>query len=207
MKMIISDHIRIFLAIKNNNMKLPKNFEIKIYGLYGRLVNEEDAEFIVKLRTDPMLGKFIHATSPDIFKQKEWIREYQKRESLGLEYYFIFYKDGVPFGVNRLYHMEKEDRFTSGSWICLPNTDTTDVVASSLIPRIIAFEMLDKIMEFGVEGCHEDNKKVIKFNQMIGMKIKGTRVEEKGKYYTFNMTKEDFYKSKERLEKLLNLNS
>lgn len=185
--------------------KLSAKFELYKYGLYVRLVNEDDAEFIVKLRTDPMLGRFIHATSPDINQQKEWIKEYKKRESKGIEYYFIFYKDGEPFGVNRLYHME-DDRFTSGSWVCIPNTKTEDVVASSLIPRIIAFEMLNKKMEFGVEGCHEDNKKVMKFNKMIGLKIKGTRMEGNDKFYTFNLTKEDFYKSKEKLEKLLNLN-
>lgn len=186
--------------------KLPENFQLEKYGVSVRLVNEDDAEFIVKLRTDPVLGKYIHATSPDIEQQRAWIRAYKKRESEGLEYYFIFYKNGKPFGVNRLYHMEEADKFTSGSWICLPDTEMEAVVASSLIPRIIAFEMLDKQMEFGVEGCHEDNKKVIKFNLMVGLKIKGTRIEETGKYYTFNLTKDDFYKNKEKLEKLLNLN-
>lgn len=187
-------------------MNLPSDFTFEKYGLQLRFVNENDAEFIVKLRTNPKLGRFIHSTSSDIELQKKWIREYKQRESEGKDYYFIFFKGGQPVGLNRLYHIE-EDRFTSGSWICLPNTETACVVASSLIPRIIAFEILGKQMEFGVEGCHEDNKKVIKFNQMIGLKIKGTRMEEKGKYYTFNLTKEDFYKSKERLEKLLNLNS
>lgn len=185
--------------------KLPDNFEIEQYGVKVRLVNEDDAEFIVRLRTDPSLGRFIHDTSSDVDLQVEWIHAYKEREAEGLEYYFIFYKDGKPFGVNRLYHMEREDRFTSGSWICLPGTDMNSVVASSLIPRIIAFEVLGREMEFGVEGCHEDNKKVIKFNEMVGLKIKGTRMDAKGKYYTFNLLKEDFYKNKQRLEKLLNL--
>lgn len=187
--------------------KLPENFTWNKYGIFVRLVDEHDSEFIVKLRTDPLLGKFIHDTSSDVSKQEEWIREYKKREKEGLEYYFIFYKDGKPFGVNRLYHMENEKRFTSGSWICLPDTSTEDVVASSLIPRIIAFEILGREMEFGVEGCHEDNKKVMKFNKMIGLKIKGTRKDEKGLYYTFNLTKEDFYKNKNKLELLLDLNN
>ena len=186
-------------------IKLNRDFTYEKYGVQLRLVNEEDAAFIVNLRTDPQLGRYIHSTSSDVELQKAWIRTYKEREAAGLEYYFIFYKDGKPFGVNRLYHMEEVNRFTSGSWICLPYTDTNLVVASSLIPRIIAFEMLGREMEFGVEGCHEDNKKVIKFNLMVGMKIKGTRVEEKGKYYTFNLVKDDFYKSMYKLEKLLNL--
>ena len=76
--------------------KLPENFQIEKYGLSVRLVNEDDAELIIKLRTDPVLGKYIHATSPDIEQQRAWIRAYKKRESEGLEYYFIFYKDGKP---------------------------------------------------------------------------------------------------------------
>jgi hypothetical protein len=31
--------------------KLPLNFELDCYGLHARLIKEEDAEFIVKLRT------------------------------------------------------------------------------------------------------------------------------------------------------------
>lgn len=185
--------------------KLPADFTLDKYGLHVRLVNEDDAEFIVRLRTDEKLGKYIHSTSPDIEQQKNWIREYKKREAEGLDYYFVFYKDGVPFAVNRLYHMENPAHFTSGSWICLPGYPTEVVVATSLIPRIIAFELLDKEMEFGVEGCHEDNKKVVKFNLMIGMHIKGKIKDVKGMYVTFDMPKEDFYAKLPKLEKLLNL--
>lgn len=185
--------------------KLDKNFSMDKYGLHVRLVEEGDAAFIVKLRTDERVGKFIHATSPDVEKQKEWIRTYKEREAEGLEYYFIFFKNDEPFAVNRLYHMENPARFTSGSWIVEPGYSTEDVVATSLIPRIIAFEQLGREMEFGVEGCHEDNKKVIKFNLMVGMHIKGTRTEESGLFYTFDMPKEDFYAKLPKLERLLNL--
>lgn len=186
-------------------LTLPPNFTLYKYGLHVRLVNEGDAEFIIRLRTDEKLSKFIHQTSSDVEQQKEWIKNYKLREAEGLEYYFIFYKGGVPFAVNRLYHMENPDCFTSGSWICLPGYSTEDVVASSLIPRIVAFELLGRKIEFGVEGCHEDNKKVIKFNLMIGMHIKGKIPDVKGMYYTFDMPKEDFYARLPSLEKLLNL--
>ena len=73
--------------------KLPKGFTLDKYGLHVRLVNEDDAAFIVKLRTDERLGQFIHATSPDVEQQKAWIRKYKEREAEGLEYYFIFYKE------------------------------------------------------------------------------------------------------------------
>lgn len=183
-------------------MKLPSNFTFEKYGLFSRLVNEDDAEFIVKLRTNPKLGRFIHSTSSDINKQYEWIREYKKRELDGLEYYFIFYKDGKPVGLNRIYRLE-EDRFTSGSWVFEPNESFENAIASALIVRTIAFDLLGKELEFGVEGCHVDNKQVIKFNLMIGLKIKGKRIEDGEEYYTFNLTKADFEIRKPKIERLI----
>ena len=101
-------------------MKLDSDFTYEKYGLQLRFVNEDDAEFIIKLRTDPKLGKFIHSTSSDIEEQKKWIRAYKKREQAGTDYYFIFFKDGVPVGLNRLYWI-KEDSYTSGSWVFSPD--------------------------------------------------------------------------------------
>ena len=72
-------------------MKLDSDFTYEKYGLQLRFVNEDDAEFIIKLRTDPKLGKFIHSTSSDIEEQKKWIRAYKKREQAGTDYYFIFF--------------------------------------------------------------------------------------------------------------------
>ncbi|MCK9617645.1 MAG: GNAT family N-acetyltransferase [Lentimicrobiaceae bacterium] len=183
-------------------MNLPSDFTFEKYGLQLRFVNENDAEFIVKLRTNPKLGRFIHSTSSDIELQKKWIRDYKQRESEGKDYYFIFFKGGQPVGLNRIYHIE-EDRFTSGSWVFEQNAAFECSIASALIVRIIAFDILGKEIEFGVEGCHVDNKKVIKFNLMIGLKIKGTRIEENGEYYTFNLTKQDFEKNKPKIERLI----
>ena len=67
-------------------IKLPSDFETDRYGLHVRLVREEDAEFIVKLRTDPKLGRYIHATDNNVEKQRKWIRDYKKRENDGIQY-------------------------------------------------------------------------------------------------------------------------
>ena len=89
--------------------KLPEKFELDRYGLHVRLVREGDAEFIVRLRTDELLGRYIHATANDVEKQREWIKEYQKREASGKEYYFIFETSaGNPLGVYRLYEITEE---------------------------------------------------------------------------------------------------
>jgi len=183
-------------------MKLPSNFSIEKYGLKVRLVNENDAKFIVDLRTHPKLSRFIHYTVPDINKQIEWIKAYKSREEEGNEYYFIFSIGNKPVGLNRIYNIE-EERFTSGSWVFDPDTPFEGSVASALITRIIAFELLGKEMENSYDGCHIENKKVLKFNLMLGMKITGTREETMGTYYTFSLVKLDFDIKKAIIEKLI----
>ncbi len=75
--------------MKRNATQLPSNFELEKYGLHVRLVREEDAEFILQLRTDPLLSRFLHATKNNLQKQKEWIRDYKLREAKGEDYYFF----------------------------------------------------------------------------------------------------------------------
>ena len=54
-------------------MILPPNFTIEKYGLTARFVEETDAEFIIKLRTDKSLSMYIHSTDSNVDNQKEWI--------------------------------------------------------------------------------------------------------------------------------------
>ena len=69
--------------------KLPENFELDRYGLHVRLVREEDAEFIVKLRTNEHNSRYIHDTVADVEQQKVWLRAYKQRELEGKEYYLL----------------------------------------------------------------------------------------------------------------------
>jgi len=183
-------------------MKLLSNFNIVKYGLKVRLVNENDAKFIVQLRTNPKLSRYIHPTGSDINKQIEWIKAYKLREEKGNEFYFVFSIGNKPVGLNRIYNIEEES-FTSGSWVFDPAAPFESSVASALITRTIAFELLGKEIENSFDGCHIENKKVLKFNLMLGMKITGTRTEVMGTYYTFSLTKSDFYINKPKIERLI----
>jgi hypothetical protein len=186
-------------------MVLPIDFTFEKYGLKLRFVNENDADFIIRLRTNPKLNRFLHPTSPDIEKQKEWISDYKLREKKGTDYYFIFFFNGQPIGLNRIYNIE-ENSFTSGSWIFDPDGPIESSIASALISRIIAFDILEKEIEYSNDGCHIDNKKVLRFNLMLGLIITGTRNDSLGTFYTFSMSKSDFYKNKPIIEKLIGYN-
>ena len=63
--------------------------KIEKYGLKARLVEEQDAAFILSLRTDPKLSRFLHPTENDEEKQRAYIRGYKEREKQGKDYYFI----------------------------------------------------------------------------------------------------------------------
>ena len=117
------------------------------YGLQVRFVEEEDAGFIVSLRTNPRLNKHIHATSPDIEQQKQWIRDYKLREEQGLDYYFIFSINGQPQGLARIYDIT-EDTFTQGSWIFSPEAVLGSAVLGNIISSEIGFEFLEKKIEY-----------------------------------------------------------
>lgn len=179
--------------------KLSKDFTLSRYGLNVRFVNEEDAEFIVKLRTDEKLGRYLHQTSPDISQQKEWIQSYKKREANGTDYYFMFLDhQGTRLGVCRIYNIH-ERSCTGGSWAFTPGSPTELVVASSLITRDIMFEIL-KLEEDNFD-VRKENKKVLKFHKMSGSEVVGETELD----YLFRITPERYYPKREYLINLLNL--
>lgn len=181
---------------------LPPDFTMEKYGLFARFVNEEDAGFIVALRTDDKLSRFIHSTDKDVNKQIEWIRNYKIRERKGEDYYFIFYKDGVRVGVNRMYCIHGTT-FTTGSWVFSPEASSDCCIAASVMVRELAFEQMAMELEDGWDGVHVDNRKVIKFNKMVGLKETRRFMDVKGEYIAMQLTKEDFEKNKPKLLKYI----
>ena len=120
---------------------LPENYLIERYGITARLVNEEDAEFIVNLRTDTQKGQFLGATDVNVEKQRNWISEYKRREREGKEYYFMFEKpNGERLGVSRIYEI-KEDTFTTGSWVFKKDAPFGAAFLGDIICHEIAFDL------------------------------------------------------------------
>jgi hypothetical protein len=121
---------------------LDNNFTLERYGLHVRFVEESDAEFIIELRTNPNLSKYIHETTPDIELQRTWIQNYKTRQHKGEDFYFMFEKPiGTRLGVCRIYDI-KEDSFTMGSWIFLRQSPVGSSILADIITREIAFKLL-----------------------------------------------------------------
>lgn len=181
--------------------KLEINFTLERYGLYVRLVSEDDAAFINTLRQDLKLSRFISPTEDNIDKQKEWICNYKQREKIGEDYYFIYYHNGKPIGVNRIYDI-KDNTFIHGSWIFIPDTLPYCSLAAAVIAREIAFYNLGLEIEIDTAGIHVDNIGVLQFAQYMGEEFTGSYISSLGEFRTGILTKESFESNKNKIIKL-----
>ena len=134
-----------------------------------RLIELEDAEFVLSLRLDPRYNTFISDVRDDIEAQKKWIKDYKVQEAEGKQYYFIIEtKDGVPCGTVRIYDLRK-DSFSWGSWILNENKTRYAAVESALLVYQFGFEKLKYLK------CHfevmKGNQKVIDFHTKFGAEI------------------------------------
>ena len=180
-------------------IKLPSNFELDKYGIHARLVREEDAEFIVRLRTDPQLARYLMHTDNDVSKQVNWIREYKKRETAGVEYYFIFFLNDKPIVLTRLHSIDWIHlTFTSGSWIGVPGGDYEAVMTCSVITEEIAYDTLGLLVNY--YDVRKGNKQVLNFHRNI---MKVYQYGETELDYLFMSTPET--RKNGRLKKLLGI--
>lgn len=166
---------------------------ISKYGIFLHLVEESDAEFILALRTNPKLNKYISSTSPDILDQQKWIEYYKIKEKQGLEYYYIA-KDqlGNKYGTIRLYNFD-ENSFELGSWIFMPNSPLGMPVKTHMIGLETGFDALKA--EYCRITIRKKNIKVInyleEFNPVINFE------DDLDLYYI--LSKENFYVRKKKL--------
>lgn len=164
-----------------------------------RLVEIEDAEFIVSLRTDEKKSQFLSKTRSSVEKQVEWIEHYKEREREGLEYYFIVEDSfGQRVGTYRLYDI-KSHSATPGSWIMIDGVELPVTIESVLLMYAFVFESLNKHKI--IFDVMKGNKRVIRFHQGYGSVF--THENEEFKYFEF--TSEQFPKMKAKLGKYIGL--
>lgn len=184
---------------KSGLIQLDGDFFINRYGLFARLVNESDVDFILSLRTDKELTKYIHPTEESRENQLNWIKNYKLREAEGREYYFIFFYNGEPVGLNRVYN-RSELYATSGSWLCKPGIEDWIPIAINFTFNDILFEILD--IKLVVCDVRINNKKVNKYHVLIGdQKIYQSDIDNF--YYR---TVDTFVPKRDKFVKLYHLN-
>jgi hypothetical protein len=166
------------------------------YNIVLELVTEEDAQFIIDLRSGRR-STHISYTEPDVLKQISWIKQYKIREQNNLEYYFIVKDlDGNKWGTTRLYNFSN-DNFEVGSWVFLDDSPAGIAIKGDIATREIAFEQL------GFNTCkfdvRKENKTVLKYHYGYKPLLVG---EDELNFY-FELNKQDFYKQRDKLIKIL----
>jgi RimJ/RimL family protein N-acetyltransferase len=137
-----------------------------------RLVEVEDAAFVISLRTDNTLNRFLSPVDNSIEQQREWIQRYKIRELAGTEFYFIIASATArkPVGTIRLYDFVG-DSFCWGSWIVKPEAPVGAAVQAALIVNNLGYNVL------GFSKCHLDvrknNTRVIQFHMSWGARKVG----------------------------------
>lgn len=151
--------------------------------IFGKLINlkpvrVEDAEFILELRQDENLNRYISSTSPSLQNQREWIKNYLERENEGKEFYFIVEdKNFNPCGTVRLYNIQDKEA-TWGSFML-----------NSSRPEGASYEVIELSLNFGFEKLNlekilldvrKDNSKAIHIYEKFGFSRVG---EDELNYY------------------------
>lgn len=138
---------------------------MKIIGknIHMRLVELDDAPFIVSLRVDRK-NRFL--SKVDVDSQRLWLTEYKTRMAVGTEFYFIICtNNNEPCGTVRVYDF-RDNSFCWGSWLLNSNAPTTAGIESALLVYEFAFYNLK------FNHCHFDvrldNVKVRAFHERFG---------------------------------------
>lgn len=176
-------------------MERKMNLDSKTIRL--RLIEENDANFVLTLRLDSNYNQFLSAVTPDLDSQIAWIKKYKEDENAGKQFYFIIEKlDGTPCGTVRLYDFT-EDSFCWGSWILNENKTRFSALESAFLVYQFAFD------ELGFTKCHFDvrkgNEKVISFHEKMGAEKTGETELD----FLFEITKEAVNIQRDKLKSKL----
>ena len=148
-----------------------------------RPVVEADAEFIVQLRNQARAKGCINDTSLDVEKQRQWIRDYLKREN---EHYWIMETlEHVPVATTSLYNYDAErQQIETGRWVRTVNAPEANI-QNTLAGRIQTNDFVFKTL--GIKRLVFDvvstNKPVIKYHRLCGAIETGLK---KGKFIIQN---------------------
>jgi hypothetical protein len=171
--------------------------EILLKDFKLRLVNVNDAEFIVSLRTDSSLSKHLHATSPDVSLQEDWIRQYKIRESKKEEYYFLAESyDEEKLGTTRLYNFSGSS-FELGSWVFKKGLNEAIPILADLTTRDFAYETLGfQVCKFNVR---KENKTVVRYHKLFTPELDD---EDELNYY-FKLDYQTYLDKREKIKKMI----
>lgn len=156
------------------------------YNVHSRFVEIADAPFILSLRIDERLGRFLSATSIDVSKQEKWLELYKERENRNEEFYFIFESiNGYKYGLSRIYNID-ESSFEIGSWLFAHDAPEGLSILADLATRDYAFQT------FNFEYCRFEVRKANKTVSNYHRRFKPDLIGEDSENYYFKLSRETY---------------
>ncbi len=167
---------------------------IKGKSILLRDVEKSDAEFILNLRLDNTLNKYISKVENSLEKQISYLEQYKVKDN---EWYFIIQsKNGEHYGTVRIYDIIDKS-FSWGSWILKKDTPINVSIESALLIYEYGFNIL------GFEKSHfqvfKENKSVVRFHKNFGAVI----TKESDDEYFFEILKEQYFETKKKYAKYI----
>ena len=161
-----------------------------------RTAEPEDAEFILSLRCDPELGKYLKQTDPSVEKQRKWIA---KKKIESNDYHLIIEnKSNESLGVIAIYEKSniKWDTgdFDWGRWLISRKAPITTAFESTVILYNFAFFYLN--LHRALFEVRKNNKKLIAYHHSYGANI----VSTDDVYVWFEFTVNPFLNNKKMME-------
>jgi RimJ/RimL family protein N-acetyltransferase len=162
--------------------------------IFLREVIIEDAELILKLRSDPQKNKHISATDGSLDKQRDYITRYKKSET---DYYFIISDwERRALGTIRIYDI-CGDSFCWGSWVLSSEAPLNTAIESALLVYDFAFFSLHyPKSHFDVR---KENARVIDFHKRFGASV----VSEDEQNLYFEYSRESYLSIREKYRRFL----
>lgn len=164
-----------------------------------RLVGVNDAEYILKLRLHPELGRYLTPTDPSLEKQIQWLSEYKLRERAGTEYFYIIQNGATRCGGIRI--LMESDYFEPASVILDANKTPTASTEAMLFVYQLGFEQwgFDK----SLLTVRKENIRAIRLYQRLGARIVGERRASVGILHLFEFNRSDWEFARKKYRALL----
>lgn len=145
-------------------MKLSNPISGKYINL--RTAEISDAKFILSLRLNKKLSRYLKPTNPSIENQKHWIEQKQNHKN---DYHMIIeLKDGTQIGVIAVYNIQ-DDIFEWGRWIISPNSPIYVSLESCYLAYNFAFNTLGLMAT--KSKIRKNNKSILRFHINYGAEI------------------------------------
>ena len=143
--------------------------ELKSKSLHFKLVESDDAEFILSLRADETYNKYLSPVEFNLKAQLDWLYHYKKREKKNDEFYFVIVNaNHERCGTVRLYDF-RQNSFCWGSWILNDKKPQHAAIQSAFLVYEFGFKVLN--FEESHFDVRKENLNVIDFHKRMGAEI------------------------------------